>query len=191
MNRKASGIIILGYTGTGKTTFAKELARKELKKGGRVLVVSPDPMEWNSLNEIEISELRIFNGIAKIVYEKDILQPIFDNFYNGLIIFDDYRVFGITANSKEGALMLNFLRRKRQFMRDIVFVAHGFTEIIPTALYTNATYIVLFETKDNINTARNALLNFKAMQHHQTAVNRLTKTEPVKNYMSYHRIIKQ
>jgi len=187
--RKAKGIIILGYNGTGKTSFARKLADIELNKKGKVIIITPDPMEWDSVSEIENISNHI--GIGKIVYDTGVLEKIYKYYYDGLLIFDDYRAYGITANSKEAGIMKNFLRRKRQYMRDIVFVGHGFTEIIPKSLFTNASHIVLFQTKDNIKKVRNEILNFDLMQKHQKEINELSKIKPVINYMSYHRIIKQ
>lgn len=191
MSRKAKGYIILGYNGTGKSTFAKQLLLKELEKDNRALVITPDPVEWQNLTEIDIKDVKRFKGAAKIVYSEEVLQAVFNDFRNGLLIMDDYRVFDINANSKEAAIMKNFFRRKRQKMLDIAVVAHGFTEVVPTALFTLTDYYVLFETKDSIKKLKEYLLNYEILKKHQEEINKISPTVEPEKFMTYHRIIKK
>lgn len=179
MKRKTTLSILLGTNGTGKTSFLRKLADKEANKGGRTLILTVDGAEWTEFPEIEnFSE---FTGTAKVIYSPGVLDKIFKTFFDGLLIFDDYRSFGITSTGKEAEALRALAIRRRQHMIDIAIAGHGFTEITPSFLFTFATHLVLFKTIDNIDKVKNRLPKFDFIKQHQTQINELAKEKPYYN----------
>jgi GTPase SAR1 family protein len=177
--------IVLGHNGTGKTTFIKQLIEKSSQAGRRVLVVTPDDIEWPELPEISHSEIYNFQGVKKAIYEPALLPAIYRNFHNGLLVMDDFKAFGIS--SKEDITTLRQLAvRRRQRMMDIAIAAHGFTEVVPLFLYTFSTHIVLFRTIDNIQRVLHVLKEGVKMKQMQAEINQRATTEP-----HFYKIIKQ
>lgn len=184
MNRKTSLSILLGTNGTGKTSFLRKLADTEIKNGGRVLILTVDSAEWTDFPEIE--SFSIFNGIAKVIHRPGVLDKIFKTFFDGLLIFDDYRSFGITATGKEAEALRAISIRRRQHMIDIAIAGHGFTEIVPSFLFTFATHLVLFKTIDNVDKVKNRLPKFEFIKKQQNEVNTIANDENA----HYYRIIR-
>lgn len=187
MERACKLILIIGYNGTGKTTITKKLVINELKKKeSHILVVTPDDIEWNTLQEVHPrypARIKNYAGARKIIFSKKINYPdpenrtmqkegstvdlVADYFRNGLVVFDDCRAYfkSLTEDS-----LHNLYIRRRQKMVDIIMVAHGFTEIPPKA-FTFASEIILFKTMDNISKRKDVLKDFVKMQQAQQYVN--------------------
>lgn len=177
--------IILGYNGTGKTTLVKKIVLNEIKHRRRVLIVTPDDIEWNTIEMVHPrfpDRIRDYVLARKIIYNKGVLPIISDNFRNGLLIFDDCRAyFDASLDSDLHELLI----RRRQKMIDIIAVGHGFTEV-PPKMFTFASEIVLFKTMDNIERRKNVLKDYEAMKQHQADVNQRAEINP-----HYFKIIKQ
>lgn len=184
-NRKAEFIIILGYNGTGKTTLLKKLQ----SKFKRVLILTPDYAEWTELKEISENEIAKFKGSKRIIYRKNILQSIVNNFNNGFLILDDYRGFNIKGSSQEAEILRTLVIRRRQKMIDIAVSGHGFTEIVPRFLLTFASKIVLFRTIDNIQRIKDYVQKFNFLEERQAVVNSKYNPAERKEFMTYHEII--
>ena len=103
--------IILGTNGTGKTTLINKLIKKVLKTNRRVLVVTPDDIEWSNIKEIELNKLHSFRGIRKIIFGSGLLEHIYNNFHNGFLVMDDFKAFGIT--NKEHIILRQLVVRRR------------------------------------------------------------------------------
>ena len=184
--RKADFFILLGYNGTGKTSFLKKIS----DKADRVLIVTPDYSEWTEIKEISVNEIVKFKGKARIIYRKNILESIVNLYNKGFLIFDDYRGFNISANSNEAELLRTLVIRRRQKMIDIAISGHGFTEIVPRFLFTFASNIVLFKTIDNIDRIKNYVQNFDFLVKRQQEINKISNPNELKDFMTYHEIIK-
>jgi len=134
---------------------------RELQTGGKVLILTPDYSEWTDIEEI--SSINKFSGVKKLIYEPGFkdkgewnpgsIELIWNNFHDGLLIADDFRTFSIDTNSIEGRFLRKIWIRSRQKMLDVVFVAHGFTQVVPVFIYSHTTHIVLFKTIDEIKLA--------------------------------------
>jgi molybdopterin-guanine dinucleotide biosynthesis protein len=185
--RQTNCIVVIGYNGTGKTTVVSSLLAKMLSQGNRILIVTPDDREYNSVPYLDIENhpnlLQTFKGITKTIFlEKFTIQAIRDHFTNGVVVFEDCRAYFGSVTDQE---LHSLLIRRRQMMIDIVAVAHGFTEV-PRKFFTFSSHIVLFHTKDNIKARKDVLRNFDKMQHEQIQVN----VESLKN-PHYYKIIRQ
>ena len=184
--RETKLIIIIGYNGTGKTTLSKKIVMEALKHNQRVLIVTPDDIEWRTIPLVHHRHkhhIQTYTGARRIIYEdEETLKSIINYFDNGLLLFDDCRSY-LTSNTN--ADLHKLLIRRRQKMIDIVAVGHGFTEI-PPKFFTFASDIALFSTKDNIKRRKDVLKDFDRMAYEQNAVNQLA----LKNPHAY-KIIKQ
>lgn len=175
--RKVEHIIILGHNGTGKTTLVGELIKRASAVGRRSLIVTPDPVEWSDVEEIEASAsaIRNFTGTRKIVFqsEKETL-PLLRAFDAGELIFDDCRAYFPAQVHPD--LKYLFIRR-RQLMIDIVLVGHGFTDI-PPKYFTYASKYFLFKTVDNIALRKSVLLRYEELKIAQARINKKAETDP-------------
>ena len=64
MNRQSLFFIIVGTNGTGKTTLLNKLINE---KGGKSLVIDPDGLEWQQVQEIKPEQAgELTSGQAKI-----------------------------------------------------------------------------------------------------------------------------
>ncbi|NOY50453.1 MAG: ATP-binding protein [Chlorobi bacterium] len=171
-------IIVLGYNGTGKTTLIKKMIAESLKNGRRVLIVTPDDIEFLTIPVVHpkfTHHLRTYTGARRMIYEdKDTLHSIINHFSNGLLIFDDCRAYFTAALDKE---LHELLIRRRQKMLDIVAVGHGFTEV-PPKFFTFASKVILFRTNDNIDRRKDVLKDFQKMAFYQEKINKEAETSP-------------
>ena len=171
--------LIIGTNGTGKSTFVEALKNNVLASNRRVLIVTPDFAEWQGLPEITTeNEIYNFTEAAKIIYEdENTLLNIYNNYHNGLLVFDDYKAFGLAGKQAEITLRRLCIRR-RQKMLDMAFVAHGFTELVPYFIFTFSTDIVLFRTIDNISRVRHVLRDPYEVYKAQKKINKLAIRKP-------------
>jgi len=184
--RTTRRIIVIGYNGTGKTSFLQELINNELKKETpRVIIVTPDDSEWLQYDHADLINPSEFNfiGVRRHIFNDDYSMKMLSEYaYDALILLDDCR-FYITSNIEKA--LHGFLIRSRQHMNDIVAVGHGFTEV-PPKFFTFASHIVLFHTKDNIFKRKDVLKDFDRMVQKQIEVNQKSMSN-----FHYKEIIKQ
>lgn len=146
-NRYAISSILCGINGTGKTTLLKRILTEMAAAGNRILIVTPDPIEWQEAFPISAwSELRTFTGMRRIVYAPGVMEHIQKLYSNGVLVFDDCRVY-IRAQSNDFMQWLQI--RRRQAGIDLFSVFHGLTQV-PPVYFTFASNLILFYTKDNI-----------------------------------------
>lgn len=182
--RNTTCTLIVGAQRTGKTTFAKKLADGYPKK---VLVVCPDDMEpaWLKYKLVQPSEIAtLTGGKSRVIFDprdKNFLTVVIENFRNGLIIWDDAKVY-FNTNQRIWELEA-FLIRRRQNNIDAMMMYHGFSTIAPL-FWTYATHLALFRTNDAFQRAADKVVNFEQMVKHLEEV----KAEALKN-PHYHRII--
>lgn len=176
--RAAKLIVILGFNGTGKTTFLKKLIHNELKKpDSHILIVTPDDIEWTMFPEVHPRfpwRVADYVKARKLIYEDGCLNTISENFRNGLLVFDDCRAYLTAQTDKE---LHNLLIRRRQKGIDIIAVGHGFTEV-PPKFFTFMSELVLFKTIDNIDRRKDVLNNFELMKEAQRRINQHAQTNP-------------
>lgn len=147
--RIATSVILCGINGTGKTTLLRNILTEMMKSGQRALIVTPDPLEWSGVKEVNDrnkSEISTFEGARKIIYYKGCMELIQKYYYNGILVFDDARVY-IRAQSDDFMTWLQI--RRRQAGIDLFTVTHGLTQV-PPIFFTFASTLILFYTKDNI-----------------------------------------
>lgn len=138
--------ILVGINGTGKTTFIKKLLEKTVTVDNRALIVTPDPSEWRMLEEVSGSKISTFKGIRKIIYHHNCMDEIQRYYSNGMLVFDDARVY-IHTQSNDFMQWLQI--RRRQVGVDLFCNFHGLTQV-PPVFFTFASNLILFYTKDNI-----------------------------------------
>ena len=175
MSRAAKQIIILGFNGTGKTTLTRRFVERAMKRGEKVLVITPDFAEWTDITETLLEKPTDFEftGARRFIWEDvSVLKKINNYFFNGLVVFDDCRAYLSAVTDPE--LKRMYIRR-RQKMVDIIMCGHGFTDVPPQA-FTNCSEFILFLTKDNIARRKNVILEYDKVAEAQTRVNlRATK----------------
>ena len=176
--RRTKLIIIIGYNGTGKSTYVQKIINLQERYNKRSLIITPHDVEWLNYDFIDIEkgkETRTYTGTKKYIYkDKNTLRNLSNHYRNGLLVFDDCRAY---FNSNVDNELHSLFIARRQKMIDIIAVGHGFTEI-PPKFFTFASEIILFKTMDNIDKRKNVLRNFEFMKQMQTKVNKAAETNP-------------
>lgn len=186
--RAAKCTLVLGFNGTGKTTFIRETLEALLERSratGRrlkVLIVTPDDTEWQDYpeNTLESPDDYIYEGIQRHVWTEDLGEAKhysltrISMFNSGIIVFDDCKVYFGDILPQE---IINLFVRRRQRSLDVFFVGHGFTTIPPRA-FTYYSDAFLFRTVDNIDRRKNCITNFDYFKRCQAEVNERAKRDP-------------
>lgn len=170
--RETERIIIIGTNGTGKSTISKKIVLNEIKKpDGHAIIVTQHLNEWTNLEDVNrrFIDKRVgeYAKARRLIFQKGDLQYLEQSFRNGLLLFDDCRMYLHSATDEE---LHSMLIGSRQRSVDIIAVGHGFTEV-PPKFFTFATKIILFKTRDNIKMRKPVLLNFEEMQETQLRIN--------------------
>ena len=188
MEREAKCTLVLGFNGTGKTTFIRETLEELLQRSrstGRrlkVLIVTPDDTEWQDYPEnlLETPDDYVYEGIQRHVWqdsydgEKKYSLNRISKFNSGIIVFDDCKVYFGDILPQE---IINLFVRRRQRSLDVFFVGHGFTTIPPRA-FTYYSDAFLFRTVDNIDRRKDCINNFDYFKRCQAEVNEKAKRNP-------------
>lgn len=188
MERAAKCTLVLGFNGTGKTTFIRETLEELLLRSrstGRrlkVLIVTPDDTEWQDYPEnlLETPDDYVYEGIQRHVWqdsfagEKKYSLNRISKFNSGIIVFDDCKVYFGDILPQE---IINLFVRRRQRSLDVFFVGHGFTTIPPRA-FTYYSDAFLFRTVDNIDRRKDCINNFDYFKKCQAEVNEKAKRNP-------------
>lgn len=180
-------IAIVGLPGTGKTTFAKKLIRNKLKRGGRVLVCTTQD-DFDKVPEIDINspELTTFTGIRRVRLVKTNI-PKLERFYNGMIVFDDARVyFDPSIGLKSGKIdevMNSMLISLRHRGLDIVTITHSLDQL-PVAIIQFMNYLVLYNTNTSAIKRKNVMPLAEKIVSYQEHIR-----EKAQHDMHYYRII--
>ena len=172
--------ILVGVNGTGKTSFLKNILEHTVNEKNRALIVTPDPAEWRSVEEVAGRDIATFSGIRKIIYHQGAPEDIQRYYSNGMLIFDDARVY-IHAQSDDFMQWIQI--RRRQVGVDFFCCFHGLTQV-PPVFFTFATNIVLFYTKDNIK-RRAEYVDEADFQEIQAAKARIAKKVDAGNPYAY------
>ena len=159
----------MGANGTGKTTLARQIIHNS---GQRALIITPDDIEWSERdaagNELyPMTDLTqnadfVFSGCRRHIYDgkkKRTLKAI-QNFKKGILVFDDCRSY-LTAQTDEYLHSLLIRRRQREI--DLIFIVHGASDLLPK-VFTFATDIFLFNTKDKLELRKPYIKNFEEVQ---------------------------
>jgi len=125
-------ILIIGNTGTGKTTFVKSLLKKT-RADVYIYDINNEYTEFNNL--FEFSNISDFTTIAS--QQKD-----------SFLIFEEATIF--FSNKSSGTTTTEILVRKRHTNNFIVFVFHSL-RTVPLHIFDLCDILVLHKTGDNIN----------------------------------------
>lgn len=175
--RAAKCTLLLGFNGTGKTTFLRNMLRLMVEQANergqrlKVLIVTPDDVEWQEFEENNLAtpDDFVFNGIMRHIWQDDYTLERLTMFNSGVIVFDDCKTYFGDILPQE---VVNFFIRRRQRMLDIFFVGHGFTTIPPKA-FTYYSDAILWQTVDNIDRRKNCITNFDYFKKKQQEVNKI------------------
>lgn len=150
--RKTKIILMLGTRGTGKSTYAEQIA----KTSPRALMVVPTFDDWaEKLPECKCRKRSDFDytGVRCRVYENENdFKAIYAHLHDAVLVLDDPRAY-IGSNFDHSALK-KIIIVSRKMMLDVVFVAHGFRDI-PPVLFTFTTNYVLFNVMDEPKLRKN------------------------------------
>lgn len=175
--RAAKCTLLLGFNGTGKTTFLRNTLLYMVKKANemgqrlKILIVTPDDVEWQEFEENNLAtpDDFVYNGIMRHIWQDDYTLERLTMFNSGVIVFDDCKTYFGDILPPE---VVNFFIRRRQRMLDIFFVGHGFTTIPPKA-FTYYSDAILWQTVDNIDRRKNCITNFDYFKKKQQEVNKI------------------
>lgn len=174
--RAAKLTIILGTNGTGKTTLLENIL---LSSEQKALVVTPDDIEWQKYETVELNSPSDFNytGIRRHIFnpaKKGGTLDRLEYFKRGILVFDDCRAY---LQSSTDDYIRQLIIRRRQRMVDVFAVGHGFNEV-PPVFFTFASDIILFRTVDNVVRRKNCLKDFERMAQAQERVNKKAVRNP-------------
>ena len=180
--RAAKCTIVLGFNGTGKTTYLRNtllaLWLHAHKQGERlkILVVTPDDAEWTDFPEnlLQTADDYVFDGIQRHIWDDERTLDAIMEFKKGIIVFDDCRYY-LKANTDPRIKALLIRRRQREV--DVFAVGHGFTEV-PPVFFTFYSDAILFRTVDNIDRRKDCINNFAYFKQKQAEVNRHAQRDP-------------
>ena len=147
--RQSLFFIIVGTNGTGKTTLLNKLINE---KGGKALIVDPDGLEWQQVEEIRSEQAgELKSGQAKILFpQPEDIENLME-YQNGSLVLDDCRFY---LRSRLDESIRRILIRRRHNSIDVFAVAHGLSEV-PASFYTFATHLICFKTNDSLVRLRN------------------------------------
>lgn len=170
-------VVVLGATGTGKTTAVKNVLRASER---RTLIISLDGSEWQGLpvTELRSAQDYAFTDIRVHLWDPKRSLSVLRYFRNGIIVFDDCRGY-FRSNTSDN--LHKFLILMRYSGVDIFAIAHGFTEV-PPVFFTFATDFILFKTLDSITRRRQYISNYNAVETKVKEVNAIAagkKAHPV------------
>ena len=162
-------VVVLGATGTGKTTAIKQVLRASER---RALIISLDGNEWRGLpiTELKAAQDFGFNDVRVHLWNPKRSLQMLRYFRNGIIVFDDCRGYFRANMSDE---LHQFLILMRHSGVDIFAIAHGFTEV-PPVFFTFATDFILFKTLDSVSRRRAYISNFDAVKQKVEEVNAIS-----------------
>jgi len=151
--RKAKLVIVVGATGTGKTTWLINLC-KQIGYTNALAYVSELNIDDKVFKPFKtITELQAYTGgwakLSDIDIEyKDLMQKVIGGkstgYRNGAFIVDDA---GEYEDEKVTDELKKLARMKRHISVDLFYIYHGLTDI-PIQLFKYATDIVMFHTTD-------------------------------------------
>lgn len=178
MEKRATRLtILLGFNGTGKTTLLRKILTELEQAGHRVLIVTPDCIEWTDIEETELKTKQdyMFSGIRRHIYNPKHTLDALWHFKKGVLVFDDCRAY-FRDNTDDR--VREILIRRRQKELDVFAVGHGFTQV-PPVFFTYVSHYILFKTVDNIDRRKNYMSsNFDFIKKSQEFVNKKAITEP-------------
>lgn len=178
--RKANLNLVVGINGTGKTTW---LNNEVVNKCKKCLIITPDPSEWKGIPTIKNEDIRTLNGIGKIIYEKDTLNFVRNNYFGGSLILDDAMSY---LNEFTPEAMQFLYTRRRQRGVDIYIVAHGLRQLPPKS-FTFASWLILFNSVENFQGRKN-LIHPETFEKIINAQNEIMK-KVSSGYPYYYKII--
>lgn len=170
--------IIIGINGTGKSVFTQK-AIKALK-WKRILIVtfSGAPEIWQDYDEIDIEDRKLmanFTGIRTvraIKYKRQTLAILYENFRNGLIVFDDCKPY-IKPNLDHTPGLTELFADFRHHGIDMCFVLHSVTQV-PPEVWNHSKYAFIGKT-NRIMKANFELDRVDEVRETQFEVNKLFK----------------
>ena len=180
--RAAKCTIVLGFNGTGKTTYLRntlESLHKYANNNGerlKILIITPDDAEWIDYaeNKLQTPDDFISDGIQRHNFDEQHTLNIIEYFKHGIIVFDDCRCY---FKDNIDTRVVDLLIRRRQRAVDVFVVGHGFTTV-PPKFFTYYSDAVLFRTVDNIDRRKNCITNFEYFKNAQAKVNKQSLKEP-------------
>jgi hypothetical protein len=174
-------VIVTGSTGGGKTEVAKRIVTEMQKTGKKILVVTPEPHLWASLensnvitdvldlsNVINILDFSSVTDLAEV--SSLVLETILDHYgkmeqtsnLRLLLVVDEAHIF--LGNKDHEAILERATRSLRKFGVSCVLISHTYADFnrgiranIQThiAMYTNwardLSYIKAFQPEDGID----------------------------------------
>jgi hypothetical protein len=142
--------LIVGINDTGKSTFL--LKKIKVAKPKRVLVVTQtgNPTIWQKYPEINLNDKKAvasFKGIRTVKalrYNKETLKLIYENFRNGMVIFDDCKQY-VKSNLEHTKGLIELLGDFRHLGIDIWFVLHSCLQV-PPEVWSHTKYAFIGKT---------------------------------------------
>jgi len=199
MTRTSFMTIVIGKQGTGKSTMVENMA-KQFK--GRVLVMTYAMVQrpWASYPKIDLrnkEELKNWKtGIRHVAYtwyEQDTWKLIYENYQDGIILFDDCKEYISSARPDTGDPRTKYLRSLisnfRHKQLDLFFIFHTPSDVLKL-IWGMFTKLVIFATDELITKKMISSATLPAIVEAQLRVNKRFADAKAKNNKSDYGVLK-
>lgn len=147
-------------------------------KSKRTLVITQtgNPEIWKDLKEIDITDKKAmsrFKGFRKVIamkYNKKTVLHLWENFKNGLLIFDDCKPY-IKSNLEHTKGLVELLADFRHLGLDICFVLHSASQV-PPDVWSHCKFAFIGKT-NRLVTKKIEITNLEEVIEVQKEVNKL------------------
>lgn len=143
--KKGTAILVVGFTGMGKTHWLREQIKKTAPESRLIFDVNA---EYTDLYSAEFQD--DFEEFSKEAYRTK----------NGVIVFEESTSF--ISNRGASVFFLKTLVKKRHHENLIFIVFHSFRSI-PVNVYDLCNYVVIFKTQDSIDLVQSRFENPKLL----------------------------
>jgi energy-coupling factor transporter ATP-binding protein EcfA2 len=152
--------VVVGKTGCGKSTWAKQRALEYVEKYPNRLAIIIDPHSTFQVNHPRILVFTFDLGLrASTAQRMDFIIDIAERYTNCLMIWDDCKMY----TESHDTFLVNLNAGKRHKKQDHIFIYHT-TMQIQLQIISAADYLVFFKINEAYEKVKKRIDNFEFTQ---------------------------